>query len=234
MNTYAPPSRSGADDGTIVGMLRIVLGKFLQNVDDMLPARVVAYDRETNRAAVQPMIDMVTTSVPPERITRAQIASVPVLQLGGGGFVMSFPIVPGDFGWIKANDRDISLFKKTLAKASPNTQRKHSFEDALFIPDTFLNQVTIDPLDEESALWQSLDGSIRIALASTYIKMMGSVGIGAQPSAHAILDLQSTTKAFKPPRMTTAQRNALTAEEGMVIYNTSVHGLQCYNGSTWG
>ena len=33
--------------------------------------------------------------------------------------------------------------------------------------------------------------------------------------------------------MTTAERNALTASAGMVIYNSSTNKLQCYNGSSW-
>ena len=33
--------------------------------------------------------------------------------------------------------------------------------------------------------------------------------------------------------MTTAERNALTASSGMVIYNSSTNKLQCYNGSSW-
>ncbi|OWK42477.1 hypothetical protein [Fimbriiglobus ruber] len=49
----------------------------------------------------------------------------------------------GDTGWIKANDRDISLFKQTTAASSPNTARLHDFADAMFFPDTLLNGVTI-------------------------------------------------------------------------------------------
>jgi hypothetical protein len=44
------------------------------------------------------------------------------------------------------------------------------------------------------------------------------------PSVNAILDLQSTTKAFKLPRMTVAQAGALTAEDSMQIYVTDTDG----------
>lgn len=230
---YSPPSRNSSDDGTLVGALKIVLTKFLQNVDDMLPARVIAYDAVTNLASVQPLIAVVSTAN--ERISRAPIAAVPVAQFGAGGFVMRFPVSPGDLGWIKANDRDISLFKTAHTITSPNTQRKHSFEDGLFIPETMLQGITIDGADVASAVWQTFDGSVRIAMAASYIKMITpGVGIGGAPSTHAILDVQSTTKAFKPPRMTTAQRDAIVAEEGMVIWNLDVHSLQSYNGSAWG
>ena len=64
----------------------------------------------------------------------AQVASVPVFQISMGGFAINFPCNPGDLGWLKANDRDISMFKQTGQQAQPNTQRKHSFEDANLHP----------------------------------------------------------------------------------------------------
>lgn len=165
----SPPSRNPADNDTIVGMLRLVLGKFLQGVDDMLPARVLAYDPGSNRAQVQPLINSVTTDK--QIVQRAQVASVPVMQFGAGGFVMRFPVKTGDLGWIKANDRDISLFKNKYAQTAPNTQRKHSFEDGVFIPDTMLNGFAIAGGDIDKAVIQSADGTIKITLGGGEINI---------------------------------------------------------------
>lgn len=168
MTTNAPPSRDPADLGDLAGMVRQVLGKFLQGVDDCLPARVLAYDRATNRAQVQPIIAMLDTN---DRIVpRAAVASVPVLVMGAGGFVLSFPVKPGDLGWIKANDRDISLFLQAYAEAAPNTLRKHSFEDAVFIPDA-MRGYTIAGEDADAVVLQSLDGSARVSLSADRVKV---------------------------------------------------------------
>ena len=51
--------------------------------------------------------------------------------------------------------------------------------------------------------------------------------------ASAILTLTSTTKGFLPPRMTTAQRDAITPVAGLMIYNTTTNKHQGYNGTTW-
>lgn len=230
---FSSPSQNPADVGTLGGLFRLFSTKFLQGVDDMLPASVIAYDRTTNRAQVQPLIAMVTTGG--VQITRAGVASVPVLQLGAGGFVASFPIKPGDLGWIKANDRDISLFKKTYANASPNTQRKHTFEDAMFIPDVMMQGVTIASEDLNNLVIQNLAGTVKVSWWSTLLKIIAPrVGIGGTPNANAILDVQSTTKAFMPPRMTATQRNAIPSPtEGMCVWNTSAHGISYYNGSSW-
>jgi hypothetical protein len=58
----------------------------------------------------------------------------------------------------------------------------------------------------------------------------GSVGVGiATPNVNAILDVSSTTKAFMPPRMTTAQRDAIASPTaGMVIYNSTTNKLNVY------
>lgn len=164
----AKPSRDPANDDSIVGMLRQVLDKTAQNTDDMLPARVIAFNRETNRVQVQPMIHVVTTNG--ENVPRAQIIDIPVVQVGGGGFVLLFPLKTGDFGWIKANDRDISLFLQSWQESPPNTFRKHSFSDAVFIPDV-MRGWTLAGEDTDRAVLQSLDGNTRISIGADDIIM---------------------------------------------------------------
>lgn len=53
-------------------------------------------------------------------------------------------------------------------------------------------------------------------------------------NASAILEGNSTTKGFLPPRMTTTQKNAIASPvAGLVVYDSTTNKLQCYNGSTW-
>lgn len=74
-----------------------------------------------------------------------------------------------------------------------------------------------------------------------YFFLLFSAGLLAQvginnpiPHASAALDVTSTTKGFLPPRMTTAQRNAITSPAaGLTIYNTTVNCLQWWNGNLW-
>lgn len=227
----SPPSVNPADENTLIGVLRLFLTKTQQNWDDMLPARVVAYDPAANVAQVQPLIAMVTTD--DTVVQRAQVAAVPVFQIGAGGFVLRFPVSTGDLGWIKANDRDISLFLQTKTSSIPNTMRMHCFSDSVFFPDAMLKGAAIAPEDAGNSVWQTADGAVKIALAADSIRMTAPVGIGGIPDENAVLDLQSTTRAFLPPRMTTAQRDAIPAVQGMVIYNTELPGLQSYDGGGW-
>ena len=62
----------------------------------------------------------------------------------------------------------------------------------------------------------------------------GSVGIGKAPDPAAILEIFATDKGFLPPRLTTAQRNAiLGVTPGLMIYNTDINCMQFRLGSTW-
>lgn len=167
----AIPSIDPADDGDLIGTFRHILGKFLQGVDDMLPAQVISYDRSTNRAVVQPLVMLLTTDN--KTVHRPAVASVPVIQYGGGGFVVSAPIKAGNLGWIKANDRDISLFLQSFKNSAPNTIRKHSFSDAVFIPDV-MTGYTIDGADTDNLVIQSLDGSTKISVGDAGIKLIAS------------------------------------------------------------
>jgi len=180
-DAHANPSRDPSDDGTMVGMARSILGKFLASVDDMLPARVISFDRTTNRAMVVPLVKVLTTD--DRLIGRAQVASVPVVRMGGGGMVLTFNLRPGDLGWIKANDRDISLIMQAYRDEGPNTLRMHSFQDAVFIPDP-MTGVTIPGEDAENATLQTLDGSVRVSIWPDRIKCTaGALSMTLGPSS---------------------------------------------------
>jgi len=52
--------------------------------------------------------------------------------------------------------------------------------------------------------------------------------------ASAQVIVNSTTRGFLPPRMTTTQKNAIASPAaGLVVYDSTTNKLCCYNGSTW-
>jgi len=60
------------------------------------------------------------------------------------------------------------------------------------------------------------------------------IGIGTtSPATSAKVEISSTTGALLLPRMTTTQRNALTAVNGMILYNSTTGTIQGYTAGTW-
>lgn len=165
----SPPNLDKANDGDFAGVMTDVLQNFLRGVDDMIPAKVVSYDDATNRAVIKPLVMLGTTDG--QKISRAQLSNIPVFRFGGGGFFIRFPVKPGDFGWLKATDRDMSLIMQRGGLEDwPNTLRQHSFSDGMFFPDT-LKSWAIDGANADALIIQSLDGSVCVSLHSGKVKI---------------------------------------------------------------
>lgn len=186
------PNTDAANEGSLPGQLDAALKAFFLNqFEGMLPATVVSYNDQTNRAVIKPLVMVGTTSG--AKVSRAQVSGIPVYRFGGGGFFMRFPIKAGDFGWIKANDRDISLvFQRGGLEDWPNTTRMHKFSDAMFFPDTF-KQWVISGENADKAVWQTMDGETCISLGAGEIKhKVGAVSITASFSGIALVSPPGT------------------------------------------
>lgn len=68
-----------------------------------------------------------------------------------------------------------------------------------------------------------------------FIASAGNVGVGTiTPNAAAQLEVASTTTGFLPPRMTEAQRDAIsTPPNGLILYNTTTDKLQVRAAGSW-
>ena len=81
-----------------------------------------------------------------------------------------------------------------------------------------------------------LAASLLIVFAfSVHAQSVGINGDGSAPDNSAMLDVSSTTKGFLAPRMTTAQKAAITSPAtGLLIYQTDgTAGFYYYNSSVW-
>lgn len=71
-------------------------------------------------------------------------------------------------------------------------------------------------------------------IQSTGVLIAASVSQNSfDPEDSAQLQVDSTTKGFLPPRMTTTQVEAIEPTAGLIVYDTSTNTLKCYDGSAW-
>jgi len=86
------------------------------------------------------------------------------------------------------------------------------------------------------------DGELRFYTndASTLNRNMtidknGNVAIsGSTPAASAVLDVVSTTKGFLPPRMTSAQKDAIASPaSGLIVYDNTTDEVNYFDGTDW-
>jgi len=63
----------------------------------------------------------------------------------------------------------------------------------------------------------------------------GQIGFGTStPNASALVQIDSTTQGFLPPRMTTAEMNAIsTPATALMVYDTTTNQWMGYNGTSW-
>jgi hypothetical protein len=60
------------------------------------------------------------------------------------------------------------------------------------------------------------------------------LSVGASLNASSILQADSTTKGFLPPRMTTTQKNAIASPAtGLELYDTTLNQKSYYDGTSW-
>jgi hypothetical protein len=93
------------------------------------------------------------------------------------------------------------------------------------------NRLALTTNNTGAYIWFGTDQQAeRMRITST-----GSVGIGTtSPNASSLLDISSTTKGVLVPRMTTAERNAISSPAtGLLVYDNTLNAFYFYNGSAW-
>lgn len=90
----------------------------LARVHKAEPGEVVSFDRATATCVVQIMVADSPDPLPP-------LQDVPVVYPGGAGFVMTFPLAPGDRVLVVYVDIDPSAYQNNGKLARPNILRRH-------------------------------------------------------------------------------------------------------------
>lgn len=89
--------------------------------------------------------------------------------------------------------------------------------------------------ENEGFIFGTNDTFRLIIQADGDVQIVEALGVGiANPVASARLQVESTTRGFLPPRMTTVQRDAIgSPATGLVVFNTTNGSLDFFDGAIW-
>ncbi|MEM6810917.1 MAG: tail fiber domain-containing protein [Pseudomonadota bacterium] len=157
----------------------------------------------------------------------------------------SAPSFTRDFSGGVPNSRSLLLLERTNATgagadgigghidfyAETETEGDIQFLGQLSMTAT---DATAGTIDSRIALTNRIDGTSSERLV---IEADGTIGMNTSaPDASAALDITSTIGGLLPPRVTTAERDAIntgTFADGLMVYNTTTDDMEYWDGAAW-
>lgn len=99
-----------------------------KDIHTQMPGQIVSYDSATQTATVKPLlqrqlVDGTTIDIP-------DCLDVPVHFPRGGGFVLTFPVAPGDECSLHFSERAIDFWLENGGAQLPSEYRMHDYSDA--------------------------------------------------------------------------------------------------------
>lgn len=155
-------------DDSLEGLLMELADSISRRFECALPCVVTKVSSDRRRVSVRPLIRVVAKSG--ATLPRDVIEGLTVYQAGAGDLLISFPVSPGDIGWIEASDRDLGVFLQSYNESDPPSRRKHSFSDAKFVPDIMTN-FTIAGEDSDAMVMQNRAGTVKIAMDQDEVRI---------------------------------------------------------------
>lgn len=172
---------------TLKEVLDVAMKYNQRRLNTALPCKVVSFDKDTQLAVVQIMIDKQDGSK--KSFPYPELEDIPVLQPFSGNIVMTFPIEEGDTGMLIFNQRNIDTFIVEGTQTVPFDNRLHDIQDAVLImglthqkrliPEYDDDGMAIRTLDNKTSIQLKQDGTINLSAGSTIIEVAsdGSVSI---------------------------------------------------------
>ena len=146
-------------------LVQRIVNDTLRRLRVAMPAEVVSYDPERSMVKVR----IVQPELLQDGTTEQQpvIAEVPVSWMRCGGAWITFPINPGDTGLLTFCDADVGGWVSEGDTTGPDSERRHSISDAVFLPGIQGGGVESNPDDVEiqyqgSTIHIRHDGSVEV------------------------------------------------------------------------
>lgn len=152
-------------------VLGFMCDQMLKMIRTATPAEIVAYEPATQRATVEPSLELLLTDG--SSMPRAQALDVPVIFPAGGGWRITFPLTAGDEVLLVNCDRDISGFKQSGGRGRLPSDRVMAESDVVALagfgfstrPPETTSGVSIENADSSTAV--TIDAGTIVLKAAT-------------------------------------------------------------------
>jgi hypothetical protein len=156
------------------------VGIGLRDLYTLIPARVVKWDAEKQRANCQILVKQVTTNEQGERVVEewSVVTGVPVQFPGAGGFRVTFPISDGTQS--AATTGSLVFAHRSLDKwltgsgavVDPEYDHDHALKDAVFFPGLMPFGAALESVPSDVASFGSdSDGNGRVECAAGEVRL---------------------------------------------------------------
>lgn len=115
-------------------LLKRTMRKVYETMRVAMPAVIETYDPATSLATVKITIPHLRDD--DEALEVPVISAVPVLWPRAGQASITYPLQRGDWGLVVHCDGDIGKWATELDAGQPQSKRRHSWTDAVFLPQT--------------------------------------------------------------------------------------------------
>lgn len=173
-----------AQKPTMPEVLTRALATLKVGIRTVVPANVVTYDPVTQSAAVQPAPRVRNGAG--ELVLLPQVANAPVWYPQGGGWSITWPLLPGDPVLLLVADRHLDRFRITGTAYDPDAIRLHDLTDAVVLPGA---GPAPDPATGISAVDLTISGpgGIAMRVSPAGVVSLGGTEVATQPLAIAEL-----------------------------------------------
>lgn len=144
-------------------VIQLALEAHLDGVRVGLPGIITEYDKDQQRASVQPLVQHGYVLDGVRRVeTLPIIHDTPVRFPGAGTTRTTYPVKVGTIGWINFASSSLAVYLETGGIVDPDDDRRHDINDAVFEPGlhTF-NAVPSTAPDDAMVHWAG-DFDVRI------------------------------------------------------------------------
>lgn len=162
-----------------------------------IPGKVVSFDADAQTAVVRPGI---------KRFFRGQgwktlpdLMDALVQFPGGGGYVLTFPLVAGDECWLVFSERAIDSWFASGGEQVPHDYRMHDLSDACVLPGVRSKPHAVTGFNTSGVELRSLDGTAKVQIdgsknvrvesgGDVVVQAGGTVKLNANPAANYLTD----------------------------------------------